>query len=705
MGKPLRVLIVDDAEPDALRIVTHLRNGGYEPSFARVETGPGLLAALPREDWDVVVTDHVLPQFGALEVLEILRAQERDLPVIVISGSVSEEELVAVMRAGAQDCLVKGNLGRLCVAVDRSLRDTEERRARRESDLRRSEAEERYRALVEEIPALTYIAWADDAGSTMYVSPQIKAMIGISPAEWLAEPASWSKHLHPDDRERVLDEYRKAWSANKPFLAEYRVLDHDGRVVWWRDEGRLIPASNGRAQFVRGFILDITERKRAEETIRHMTYHDQLTGLPNGALLHERLRLAILDARRERQPLALLLMNVDRFREINHTLGHQNGDRVLLELAYRLGDVLGEPDRVARLRGDEFALLLPGADANLARQVAAKVLKALEQPFVVERLPIEIGASVGISVRPEHGDEAEILLQRADMAMQAAKRLSGGCVVYSAECDPYDPRRLALLGELRRAIEADQLVLHYQPKVDLKTRAVVGAEALVRWRHPKRGMVPPDQFIPLAEQGGLIKPLTRWVLDHALTQCETWTRDRPKIPVAVNLSARNLHDPQLVEQVAGLLASRGVAPELLQLELTESAVMTDPVRAGEILGVLQASGVGISIDDFGTGYSSLAYLRRLPVSELKIDKSFVMGMAHGDEDTAIVRSTNDLGHNLGLSVVAEGVEDESTLDLLGSFGCDAAQGFYMGRPMPPDDLARWLRESPWGGHPGGNGRG
>jgi EAL domain-containing protein (putative c-di-GMP-specific phosphodiesterase class I) len=292
------------------------------------------------------------------------------------------------------------------------------------------------------------------------------------------------------------------------------------------------------------------------------------------------------------------------------------------------------------------------------------------------------------------------------MAMQAAKRLSGGCVVYSPECDPYDPRRLALLGELRRAIEADQLVLHYQPKVDLKTRAVVGAEALVRWRHPKRGMVPPDQFIPLAEQGGLIKPLTRWVLDHALSQCEAWTRERPKIPVAVNLSARNLHDPQLVELVASLLASRGVAPELLQLELTESAVMTDPVRAGEILSVLGASGVGISIDDFGTGYTSLAYLRRLPVSELKIDKSFVMGMAHGDEDTAIVRSTNDLGHNLGLSVVAEGVEDESTLDLLGSFGCDAAQGFYMGRPMPPDDLARWLRESPWGGHAGaGHGRG
>jgi diguanylate cyclase (GGDEF)-like protein len=457
---------------------------------------------------------------------------------------------------------------------------------------------------------------------------------------------------------------------------------------------------------VRGFIVDITERKRAEETIRHLTYHDQLTGLPNGALLQERLRQAIATARRERQPVALVLMNVDRFREINHTLGHHNGDRVLLDLSRRLGDVVGQPDRVARLRGDEFALLLPGADANLARQVAAKIAKALEQPFVVERLPIEIGASIGISVQPDHGDEAEVILRRADMALQAAKRTNAGCVVYSPECDPYDPRRLAVLGELRHAIEADQLLLHYQPKVDLKTRSVVGTEALVRWRHPKHGMVPPDQFIPLAEQGGLIKPLTRWVLDQALKQCEIWTHEEPKLPVAVNLSARNLHDPQLVEQITGLLASRGVAPELLQLELTESAVMTDPVRAGEILRSLETSGVGISIDDFGTGYTSLAYLRRLPVSELKIDKSFVIGMTKETEDTAIVRSTNDLGHNLGLSVVAEGVEDQSTFELLGSFGCDAAQGYYMGRPMPPADLTRWLRESPWGISPrGGNGRG
>jgi diguanylate cyclase (GGDEF)-like protein/PAS domain S-box-containing protein len=706
MGKPLRILVINDSEPDALQIIAQLRNGGYEPAFARVETAAGLLAALPRDEWDLVVTDHTLPHFGALEVLNLLRGREQDLPVIVISGSLGEEELVAVMRAGAEDCLAKGNLGRLCLAVDRSLRDAEVRQARRESDRRRGEAEERYRTLVEEIPALTYVAWADERGSTMYVSPQLKAMIGVSPAEWLAEPESWSKHLHPDDRARVLDEYQKAWVANKPFVSEYRVLDREGRVVWWRDEGRLIPANDGRPQFVRGFIVDITERKRAEETIRHLTYHDQLTGLPNSALLQERLRTAILSGRRERQPVALVLMNVDRFREINHTLGHQNGDRVLLELAQRLGDVVGQPDRVARLRGDEFALLLPGADVNLARQVAGKITKAMEEPFMVERLPIEIEASIGISVQPDHGEEAEILMQRADMAMQAAKRRNAGCMVYSPDCDPYDPRRLALLGELRRAIEVDQLLLHYQPKVDLKTRTVVGAEALVRWRHPKHGMVPPDQFIPLAEQGGLIKPLTRWVLDHALTQCEAWMREEPKLPVAVNLSARNLHDPQLVEQVTGLLASRQVAPELLQLELTESAVMTDPVRAGEILGVLDATGVGISIDDFGTGYTSLAYLRRLPVSELKIDKSFVMGMTKEDEDTAIVRSTNDLGHNLGLSVVAEGVEDEPTLELLGSFGCDAAQGYYMGRPMPAADLARWLRESPWGVQPrGGNGRG
>jgi diguanylate cyclase (GGDEF)-like protein len=441
--------------------------------------------------------------------------------------------------------------------------------------------------------------------------------------------------------------------------------------------------------------VDVTERRRAEETIRLMTYHDAVTGLPNRALLQKRLEQALLDAKRESRPVALVIMAVERFQEITTTLGHPNADYVIREIARRLGEVLGEAERVARLRGGEFAFLVPGAHTHLARQLATKAQKTLTQPVVVEKLPIDIETSVGIAIAPDHGDSAELLLRRADLALLAARRLGSECVVYSHECDPHDPRRLTLLGELRQGLETGQLLLHYQPKVDLKTHSLIGAEALVRWRHPRRGMVSPEDFIPLAEESGLIRPLTRWVLNEALTQCEAWGRTGRPLAVAVNLSARDLQDPQLVDQVVWMLDSKGVSSDLLQLELTETAVMADPARAAETLRAIKASGVGVSIDDFGTGFSSLAHLRHLPVSELKIDKSFVMGMCRAEGDTAIVRSTNELGHNLGLLVVAEGVEDQETLDLLGSFGCDAAQGYFIGRPMTAGDLTVWMAESPW----------
>jgi predicted signal transduction protein with EAL and GGDEF domain len=351
---------------------------------------------------------------------------------------------------------------------------------------------------------------------------------------------------------------------------------------------------------------------------------------------------------------------------------------------------------VARVRGDEFALVLPDADAALAQQVAGKVLKALEQPIMVERLPIEMGASIGIALAPAHGVETESLLRKADLAMQAAKKQRSGSLVYSPECDPYNPRALVILGELRRALEGDQLLLHYQPKVDLKRGSVIGAEALVRWRHPKRGLVPPNDFIALAEQGGLIKRLTRWVLGEAVGQCDAWRRGGTRLPVSVNLSARNLQDTQLLDEVPEMLEKRSLAPDFLELEITETAVMADAPRAMETLRGLRAHGVGLAVDDFGTGYSSLVYLRKLPVSLLKIDKSFVIGMAaHEEDDEIIVRSTTDLGHHLGLQVVAEGVEDRPTFDKLSTLGCDAAQGYFMARPMTAPDLGMWLLKSEW----------
>jgi diguanylate cyclase (GGDEF)-like protein len=400
---------------------------------------------------------------------------------------------------------------------------------------------------------------------------------------------------------------------------------------------------------------------------------------------------AILVAEREGTSLALLLLDLDRFKEINDTFGHQYGDRLLQQIGPRLRSVLRASDTVARLGGDEFAVLLPGGEPGDAAALAEQLLQVLREPFMLGEHRFEVGASIGIVASQEHGQDAESLLRRADVAMYVAKSSRSGLAVYTADQDHHSPDRLALVGELREAIDHDQLVLHYQPKVDF-SGGLAGVEALVRWQHPRRGMVPPDKFIELAEHTGLIKPLTRWVLDAALRQCRRWLDDGQNIQVAVNVSTQDLQDQCMPDALAGLLATWGVPAALLRIEITEGAIMSEPARAMDVLGRLRQLGVGVSVDDFGTGYSSLAYLKRLPVDELKIDRSFVRNLATDDDDAAIVRSTIGLGHELGLQVIAEGVEDETTWRLLERFGCDLVQGYFIGRPVVAAELDRWLRE-------------
>ncbi len=690
MGRPLIVVVAADAQEAALKVAADLEQCGFLPDFSLARTEHELERAPSGCDFLVAWRDSAgLP---ALRALDLWSARRDAPPAVVYGESFSEDEIVSFMRAGARDCLRRGDLARVRSAFEREAAAFAARRAPGVA-----EGDDRYRALIEEIPALTYVAWADAVGSRAYVSPQLQAMVGFSPREWVSEPEMWLQRIHPDDREHVLRRFREACSTDERFSAEYRVLDREARVVWWRDEGRVLQGTDGSARFVRGFVLDITEQKLAEESLRRLRFYDQLTGLPNRVLLLRRLGRALAEAVQSGKPLALLIIALDRFREITNTLGHHNGDLIVRDLAARLSDALGDADRVARLRGDEFGLVLPETDAALAVQAGARVLAALEKPFTVQHLPIEVSASVGIAVAPEHGSEAEKLLRRADAAVQAARRLGGGAsVVYSPRCELHDPARLALLGELRQALEADELCLYYQPKVDLKTHVVVGAEALLRWPHSKYGFVPPSEFVPLAEQTGLIHGLTRWVLDRAAGEARGWERSGTRVPVAVNVSARSLHDGRLLDEVEEALLTHDLTADRLEIEVTESAVMSEPGRAADVLGRLTERGVAVAIDDFGTGYSSLALLRRLPVSKLKIDKSFVLGMT-GDsgEDTAIVRSTADLAHNLGLSVVAEGVEDQWTLDLLGSFGCDQAQGYHIARPMTCTDLVRWMGASPW----------
>ena len=440
-------------------------------------------------------------------------------------------------------------------------------------------------------------------------------------------------------------------------------------------------------------LQDVTERTVAAEVLRRQALHDGLTGLPNRTLLNERLRHALLDSSRTTQPVALLVMDIDQFKEVNDALGHDHGDRLLIEMTRRLQRELGSvADTVARLGGDEFAVLLT-ADGTVdgASAVATQIATALEQPFHLGGISLQVNASVGIAIYPDHAVDSETLARRADVAMYTAKRSGSGSAVYSPEHDQSSVRRLALLGELRRAITDNELVLHYQPSIDLRTAEICGAEALVRWNHPVHGLTPPNEFIKLAEVSGLIQPLTRWVLDRSVRQICTWGDQGIRVPVAVNLSVRNLYDLELAPWLDALLLEHGVDASMLTLEITESELMDDPLHAMEVLGKLKALGLSTSIDDFGTGYSSLAYLKNLPIDELKIDRSFVANMVTDESDLTIVRSTIDLSHNLGLDVVAEGVEDAATLARLAALGCDRAQGYYLLRPVPAADLAAWIK--------------
>jgi diguanylate cyclase (GGDEF)-like protein len=427
------------------------------------------------------------------------------------------------------------------------------------------------------------------------------------------------------------------------------------------------------------------------EVNEHQALHDSLTDLPNRTLFHDRVHQALTSARRDHVPAAVMIMDLDRFKEVNDTLGHASGDELLKQVGFRLSESLRESDTVARLGGDEFGVLLPKVvDAEAAVAVARKLRTTLEEPFTIHGLALQMEASIGIALYPDHGDDVQSLLQRADVAMYVAKEHPAGCEVYTRERDDYSPDRLTLLTELRRAIDRGELVLHYQPKADLRTGDIHGVEALVRWQHPERGMIPPDEFIPPAQKTGVIGPLTMFVLDEALRQCRTWALQGLELCVAVNLSTRNLLDLHLPEAVGELLARWEVPAGLLELEITESTILADPVRAMQILSRLDGMGVRLSIDDFGTGYSSLAYLKRLPVDELKIDKSFILGMDESENDEVIVRSTIDLGRNLGLRVVAEGVESPQAWSRLAQLGCNVAQGYFLSRPVPADELTKWL---------------
>jgi diguanylate cyclase (GGDEF)-like protein len=451
------------------------------------------------------------------------------------------------------------------------------------------------------------------------------------------------------------------------------------------------------ANAFRNMQQDIAQR---ESRIMDLAYRDGLTQLPNRALYNDRLDKAIAVAAANGLPVAVLLMDLDHFKDVNDSLGHPIGDLILRAVSSRLELLLKRPtDTVARLGGDEFAILLPDDDAAKAERVAKTILHALEMPMTPEGHVVDVRASIGIAVYPEHGSERSTLLRHADAAMYAAKRGNLGIALWDERYGQHSKERLSLMSGLRKAVDEDELVLFYQPKVPLRVGSGSGselhAEALVRWRHPTRGLVAPVEFIAFAEQTGYIRAITQWVMAHAVAQCSAWRSADLPMNVSINISARDLVDLELPDRFEALLHKHGCAAQWITLEITESAILDDPDHAIDNLRRLHALGCRLAIDDYGIGYSSLAYLRRLPVHELKIDKTFILGMARDTSDAVIVRSTIDLAHHMGLTVVAEGVEDEATVERLRGLSCDMVQGYLLSRPLGAQEIIAWMRGSVW----------
>jgi diguanylate cyclase (GGDEF)-like protein/PAS domain S-box-containing protein len=556
-------------------------------------------------------------------------------------------------------------------------------------------SEERYRRIVE--TAFEGVWIIDSGNKTTFVNRRMADMLGYAPEEILGKPVL--TFMDPDAQAAFVanrDSRQQAYQAEH----EFRFRRADGSELWVLLEASPDRDAAGNYVGSLAMVTDVTERRRAQRALEHQTRHDALTGLPNRLLLGERLAEALTSARNSHYQVGVLVLDLDHFKEVNETFGLLAGDRLLEQVGPRLQSEIRTGDMVARLGGDEFAVLLPETDGTAATTLAARLLDALQRPFEVQGQHLDVAASIGIAIYPNDGDDAGTLLRHADIALFVAKQARGAFVRYAAEYEKQGASRLTLMADLRQALHDDeQLFLVFQPLVSLRDRSLAGVEALVRWQHPQRGLVSPLDFVPFAEKTGLVQPLTKWVLASALKQAAAWHRGGHAIPVSVNISMRDLVDPGFPQLVSKLLRDAGAEPAWVRLEITESVIMSKPEQAISTLSQLRKLGVRLAVDDFGTGYSSLAYLDRLPVDEIKIDKSFVSAMAGEVSRTTIVRASIDLGHSLRLESVAEGVEDARTWDVLAALGCDMAQGYFMSPPLLAEEVLPWLAR--WETAPGG----
>ena len=570
-----------------------------------------------------------------------------------------------------------------------SLRDARALIAGRDAEAALAQAEERYRSLVEQIPAVVY---ADDGAVTTYVNPQIETILGVTPQEYRDDPGMWLRLIHPDDRGRVGAQSDAFIAGHGADLDDYRMIRPDGRIVWIRDRAFAHRDDAGLALWEHGIMFDVTELKEAEARIAHMAFHDGLTGLANRQLFEQTLGLAVERARRDGTVVAVLFLDLDNFKLVNDSMGHHVGDRLLIDLAERLKTCTRDTDLVARQGGDEFFMVL----ADLARDecfdavraVTDRVQEALGEPFDLHGTEFHARGSMGISLHPLDAPDAETLLRNADVAMYRAKRLNPGGFAFFAEDTDDAIDRLSFATRLRQAVEDEDWLLHYQPIVDLADRRIVGAEALIRWDDVAVGIVAPGEFIPIAEELGLIEAIGDWVVDEVARQQRAWQDAGLALEVSFNLSPRQLWTPRLADRIIGKLHDAGVEPYTLQAEITESMAMADPERTQRILRDLHSQGLRLALDDFGTGYSSLARLKHMPVDVLKIDQEFVRSVDTDVRLAGMVRAMIQVAQSLNMIPLAEGVETEGEYVFLRSNGCRFAQGFWFAHPMPAPQLLR-----------------
>ncbi|UJS19439.1 MAG: EAL domain-containing protein [Candidatus Brocadia sp.] len=728
MKAPLRVLVVDDSMDDVELMLRELRRGGYEPLFERVETAAAMKMMLDAQEWDVVLADHSMPFFSSFGALTQLQLSGQDMPFIIVSGSIGEELAVSSMKAGAHDYIMKDNLTRLVPAIERELIEVEERRRRRlaEAALRKNEAS---LANAQRIAHLGNWEW-DIGKNEVRWSDEVYRIFGLVPSACSTTYEAFLDFVHPADREFVRQSVRDALYEEKPYRIDYRIVLPGGfeRVV--QAQAEVVFDDTGRAIQMNGVVQDITERKqlerelralnesleqrvaertsalmrvneelqceieerkRIEERIRHMAFHDSLTALPNRILFNDRLTIALAHAQRMDEILAVLFLDLDRFKAVNDALGHTMGDQLLREVADRLKSCVREEDTVARFGGDEFTLLMVGiTQVDHVTNIACKILNAFKRTWSISKHELYITASIGIAIYPNHGDSAEILLRNADAAMYCAKEQGKNTYqFYTAAMHAKSFDKMLLECNLHRALEREEFDVYYQPLVSINTGLVVGMEALVRWRHPERGLVLPDEFLALSENTRLIVFIDELVLYTVCKQCKVWQDEgHQPLSVAVNISVRTFQQPNLVEMVTSILQKTGLDPQFLGIEITESIAMQDMETTIGKLERLSSMGIQISIDDFGTGFSSLYYLKKFPIHKLKISQHFVSGIATDQNDKVIVSSVIALAQSLKFKVVAEGVENEEQLVFLKQRQCDEMQGYLFCKPLPADEFGK-----------------